>query len=173
MRYGRGWKETSKNKIYRVVVVFFCYCLLVSPAAAESISGIYLNVHRSGTHSLVYIDEAYGVVTIRLSGGHSGELDDVIVPSDCELRARGPLKDDSVIAFYVFEDRVDDVYVHIKFGDNELEVLNALPHFAGCGIHVRFYGKYKKHTCSEIKDIFHNDLPYYKEHPEELENLCQ
>jgi hypothetical protein len=157
----------------RVVLGFAFSCFLVSTVAAESVSGIYLNVHSSGAHSLVYIDENNGDVTIRLWGGHSGKREDVIVPSDCELLARGTLKGNSVIATYVFEDRVDDPYVHIVFGENELEVLNALPHFAGCGVYTRFFGKYKKHTCSEIKKIFSRDLGYGDDDPQALEDLCQ
>ena len=165
----------SSAQQYTLIAFFFfsIATFVTETTAAESLSGIYLNVHsNSGAHSLVYIDEDNGIVTIRLLGGHSGRHENVIVPSDCELLARGPLKGNRVIAFYIFEDRVDDPYVHIEFGDNELEVLNALPHFAGCGVYTRFFGKYKKHTCSEIKEIFSRDLGYGDSDPQKLKDLC-
>ncbi len=161
------------NVASKTILAFVFILILVGPSAAESVSGIYLNVHSSGAHSLVYVDEDNGNVTIRLWGGHSSKRKDVIVPSDCELLAKGTLKGNSVIATYVFEDRVDDPYVHIEFGNNELEVINALPHFAGCGVYTRFFGKYKKHTCSEIKKIFSRDLGYGDDDPQKLEGLCQ
>ena len=162
-----------KNIASKTLLTFVLILALAGPSVAESVSGIYLNVHSSGAHSLVFIDEDNGEVTIRLWGGHSGKREEVFVPSDCELLARGTLKGNSVIATYVFEDRVDDSYVHIEFGDNELEVLTAFPHFAGCGVNTRFFGKYKKHTCSEIKKIFSRDLGYGDDDPQALEALCQ
>ena len=163
-----------KNKTCKVILVFVLSLALVGPSAAESLSGIFLNVHSSsGAHSLVYIDEDNGVVTIRLLGGHSGKREDVFAPSDCEILAKGRVEGSRVVAKILSSDYPNDLHVIIDFGDDELVVEYADAQLGGCGMYTRFYGIYQKYSCSELKKKFQRDLSHYREHPKDLGNLCQ
>jgi len=158
----------------RAVLVIVFTSFLVSSVAAESLSGVYLNVHSSsGAHSLVYIDEQDGVATIRLIGGHSGKREDVFAPSDCEILAKGTIEEGRVDAKILSSDYPKDLFVNIAFGNDELVVEYADAQLGGCGMFTRFYGVYQKYSCSKLKKKFHSDLSHYREHPEDLENLCQ
>ncbi len=167
-------EKVMNRVIYRVVLAFVFSCFLVSIAAAESFSGVYLNVHdSSGAHSRVYIDEKDGIATIRLIGGHPGKREDVFAPSDCEILAKGTIEEGRVEAKITNSDYPKDLYVYIDFGDDELVVEYADAQLGGCGMYTRFYGVYQKYSCSELKKKFQRDLPHYREHPKDLENLCQ
>ncbi len=158
----------------KAVLVLVFSCLLAGSAAAEFLSGVYLNVHSgSGAHSLVYIDEKDGIVMIRLVGGHAGKREDVFAPSDCEILAKGKIEKGRVVAKILSSDYPKDLHVVIDFGDGELVVEYADAQLGGCGMYTRFYGSYKKYTCPELKQIFHRDLPHYREHPEDLKKLCR
>lgn len=157
----------------RAILAFVFSCFLISIAAAGSFSGIYLNIHNSsGAHSLAYIDEKDGIATIRLVGGHAGKRKDVFAPSDCEILAKGTIEEGRVAAKITSSDYPKDLYVYIDFKGDELVVEYADAQLGGCGIYTRFYGKYKKYTCSKIKEIYSDNLGYAEDAPQ-VKNLCE
>lgn len=134
------------------------------------IAGWYLD--KGDVYSTVRVTVEGDNVTVALSGGHVGNASKAMISGDCDVIGVGKLSGMKLMADFPPTDSGDQGGVSMTFGKKQLKIHGA--DLTGyCGVYTRFYGVYQKYTCSELKKIFHSDLSHYREHPEELENLCQ
>ncbi|CCH48490.1 hypothetical protein [Pseudodesulfovibrio piezophilus] len=157
----------------RLLIAFLLVLIAASYSLAggeADIAGWYLN--KGDVYSTVHVTVEGDDVTVALSGGHVGNGPKTMISGDCDVGGVGKLSGMKLIADFPPTDMGDQGAVSMTFGDNQLTVHQA-DVFHYCGVYTRFYGVYQKYSCPELKKIFHRDLSHYREHPEDLENLCQ
>jgi hypothetical protein len=157
----------------RLLTALLVVILTASQSLAGSdidIAGWYLN--KGDVYSTVYVTVEGDNVTAALSGGHVGNASKTMISGDCDVVGVGKLSGMKLMADFPPTDGGDQGGVSMTFGKKQLTVHGA-DVFHYCGVYTRFYGVYQKHTCSELKKIFHSDLSHYRDHPEDLKNLCQ
>lgn len=139
-------------------------------------AGVYMHESR-GMYTNAKIEVKGNKGYIHLSGGYVIES----APTDryggqCEIEVFGYFEGDkflgSILPKEGMEHTKQDRWIAILFGDGWLDVKG----YDGdeyCGYWMRMHGVYKKYSCTELKEIYHRELSYYRENPEELEDLCQ